>query len=876
MATPADKYIGAFSSRWVDFSRRNALWVVLASAVVAALLFRYTVANLGINTDTADMISDKLPWRQHFIDYREAFPQFTNNMIVVIESGTPELLRDAHNRLTAALAADPSFGHVFSPGAGEFFERNGLLFLDLEDLEELADSLAEMQPFLGTLARNPTLTGFTGLFSRAVEATEQGQVVEFGPALSGFERAFDAARDDQYEPMSWQGLLASQRPDVDDTRRIILLKPRLDFDAFQPAHRAVGRVRDLAGELGLSDTSGVRVRLTGPVALQHEELSSVRKGATVAGLLALIMVSIILLVALRSWQLIVASVVTLIVGLIGTAAFAAAAVGDLNLISVAFAVLYIGLGIDFAIHFSLRYRELVLSGEDHASALRSAAGDVGASLVLCALTTSVGFFAFFPTEFVGVSELGLISGVGMYISLFTTITLLPAILTLVPLRTPRKPKPISDTRSIPSYRAHSRAIRIGALVVGIGSIALAPGLRFDSNPLNLRDPKAESVATFRDLLRDVRSSPLTLSVLAQDLNEARMLARRLGAADSVDRAMTLENFIPELQEDKLFVIEDMSLLVGADLAVVERAPRIPDPDEQLAAVDRLIASLDRLAIVSVPSDTDKVRALRSSAIEFRNFIGESPPETRAARLRLLERNLVGVLPLALDSLRLALEAQPLEMRDLPASLTERWRSADARYRVEVFPAEDLSEDQAQQRFVRQVREIVPATTGLPVVNVEAGGAVVRSFRQAIVTALVLILALLLVLLRNWRDPLLVITPVVLAALLTAAAAVLLRMPINFANIIALPLLLGVGVDNGIHIVHRYRSALPAGADLLHTSTARAVVFSGLTTIFSFGNLAISPHVGMASMGRLLTIGMVFTLFCTLVVLPAILDGGKKP
>jgi predicted RND superfamily exporter protein len=214
--------------------------------------------------------------------------------------------------------------------------------------------------------------------------------------------------------------------------------------------------------------------------------------------------------------------------------------------------------------------------------------------------------------------------------------------------------------------------------------------------------------------------------------------------------------------------------------------------------------------------------------------------------------------------------------NLPTNLREHWVSKDGRHRVAVFPRVNLNEDAALRRFVAAVRSVAPDAIGFPVIYLEAGDAVVKAFQQAFLLSLLAITVLLLILLRPKSDVLLVLLPLLLAGALTGAASVLFHIPFNFANIIALPLLLGIGVDSGIHMVHRMRTAPPSSGQMLQTSTARAVFYSALTTICSFGNLAVSPHRGMASMGILLTIGIGFTLICILVVLPTLMAAGKRP
>jgi predicted RND superfamily exporter protein len=240
------------------------------------------------------------------------------------------------------------------------------------------------------------------------------------------------------------------------------------------------------------------------------------------------------------------------------------------------------------------------------------------------------------------------------------------------------------------------------------------------------------------------------------------------------------------------------------------------------------------------------------------------------RLDALDQDLRSSLPQQLTRLARGLEGRPFGRAELPAALALRWINGSGQELIEIVPAEDVNDNAAAARFVTAVRRIVPHATGLPVVYQEASATVVRSFQLALLYAFAMVTLLLVLFLRNFKDTLLVLVPILFSATVTAGMTVWLGLPLNFANIIALPLLVGVGVDSGIHMVHRMRTEPPGRGQLIQTSTSRAVLASGLTTIASFGNLAFSPHLGMSSMGQLLTIGMAVTLVATLVVLPALM------
>jgi hopanoid biosynthesis associated RND transporter like protein HpnN len=586
------------------------------------------------------------------------------------------------------------------------------------------------------------------------------------------------------------------------------------------------------------------------------------------------MVLVVLFIGLGSPRLVLAALVTLLMGLIWTSGFATVAVGRLNLISVAFAVLYIGLSVDYAVHFCLRYRELIQMGRTQMMALRQAGQDIGSALFTCAISTAIGFYAFLPTAFIGVSELGLIAGSGMFISLFANLTVLPALITLLPISPKAGRSDKTELRwnaaivGLPFY--YARIILIGALLLGLAGLVLLPQVRFDYNPLNLRDPATESVSTYADLFEQSRTSPWSITLIAPDEAAAGEYKFRLKGVDEVKMSITLHDFIPPLQEDKLAIIEEIRLILGPHLLECNSNSR-PDEAQQLTALHDLLAELDRFLSTRQKSPLLKASAERLYRNLRRFEVALEAVDRPAEMLSRLETSLIGSLPASLSGLQRSLAARPVSMAGLPEDLVTRWATPDGRYRIEVMPRENVNDNEALDRFVAAVRKVAPEATGTAVISLEAGKAIVKAFQQALFSATIAIAILLIVLLQPKSDVFLVLSPLLLAGVLTGATMVTLNIPFNFANVIALPLLLGVGVDSGIHMVRRHRTAPPVTGNLLQTSTARGVLFSGLTTFCSFGNLAFSSHRGLASMGLLLTVGMGFTLLCTLVVLPALLS-----
>jgi len=882
---------------WVGKVCRYMYRVLVIAILLGAGAFAYTAHHLGFNTSTHDMLSADLPFRQTYQRFEQGFPQYAHNILVVIDADSPEKARHSAKQLAARLKKQTdTFTSVYLPRANAFLERHAPLYQDIDKLEKNAGDLAAMQPFLGRLSADLSLRGLFLLLTEMLEAEDTPDAVDITTVVIPVTAAIHAVMKHQHAPLSWEELMrgGSSEDASKQSQQFVLLQPRMDYSSFLAAKPAIQAVRSAVSTLQLDAGHGVRVRLTGSAALSHDELVSVSTGAGTGALLALLLVGLLLIVGLGSIRFVIATMLCLITGLIFTAAFAALTIGHLNLISVAFAVLYIGLGVDYAIHLCLRCREIEQSGQTTVSALGQATHDVGMALLLCVVTTAVGFYCFVPTDYTGISELGIISGTGMLISLVVTLTLLPAILCVWNRISPTRRHTPADNKQPPSWRfpamlrleKHAGAVRMIALVAALAAAIWLPQARFDYNPLNLRNQASESVTTYRDLIASHNISPSSIMVLTLDAKQVKSIQQRLGQLDSVDKTVSLFDFIPSNQDEKLAIIDDMSLLLGIEMDA--DTPFTPAISEQILAIGKLESALSRYIADASPDTAaaKQLHALRhlhqTLQLFSRQLAGQSADEQNTS-LSGLTNDLLGTLPATLELLQTTLAATPVNITNIPASLRQRWLSDGGLYRIEVMSKNDIGEIDKLRHFVSQVRRIAPNATGAPVFTLEAGNAVIDAFIDAFAIAFVLILLLLLLLLRSLVDTLLILLPLLLAALLTTAGSIALGIPFNFANVIALPLLLGIGVDNGIHMVQRFRHMQSnpqyISDDLLRSSTSKAVVLSALTTICSFGALSFSPHQGTADMGQLLALGVILILICTLIVLPAFLQwlpGRKNP
>jgi hopanoid biosynthesis associated RND transporter like protein HpnN len=850
--------IGAWLAGWAGSVLARPRLAAVVTLALGGLAVYYAAGNLGVNTDSANMIAATVPWRQHYNDYRDTFPLRDRNLLIVVDAATPQRADELAGALLGELRAQPErYRSPLLAGEGEFFERNGLMYLPTAELAALSDRLAAAQPLIGLLEQRFDGAAVVRVARETLAAEGAADAAALVSFYDELARSIANAADGELRPLAWERLVGAGAPP--STRRIIAVQPAVDFSRIQPAAAAIADVRAIAERLNAAAVDPVRVRLSGTVAMEHEELLSVSRGAELGALAILAMVGLVLYAALRSWRLLAASLVTLVVGLSLTAAFAAAAVGQLNLLSVAFVVLNVGLGSDYVIHMLLRYRELAAAGRETTAALVETVRGVGSSLVLCAVTTAAGFYAFIPTTFSGVSELGLIAGTGVFFGLFVSVTLLPALVAW--WDAPRRASAAAtwlDPRVLAPLSRHPRLVLGATAVALVAALVAVPRVTFDSNPIHLRDPESESVSTLLELAADGDAPLLNLVAVAPDRAAAARWAGELRGLPEVRRVTTTNELVPTEQSEKLALLEDLSLLLGPGFGELERAP-----------LDASALSSELAALEAASAAKPSAQALHDAVAELRARLAAAGDSERTATLRTLDEALTATLPGELARLSAALHAEAFARDDLPSAIAARWLASDGRELVEITPAEDVSDNAVARRFIAAVHAVVPTATGLPVVYQEASATVVAAFERALLYAFVIVSAIIWLVLRNVRDTLLVIVPIGLASVLTAALTVVVGMPFNYANIIALPLLVGIGVDNGIHVVHRMRTE--RGERLFATSTMRAVLASGLTTVASFGNLAFSAHVGTSSMGVLLALGLAASMTATLVVLPAWLE-----
>ncbi len=845
---------------------RFALPVVIFAVLLSIGAGFYTARNFSINTDINKLISPDLDWRKRDNQFEEAFDR-ERLILAVVEAATPELTSSAAKALTAKLQADKkNFEAITALGSGEFFEKNGLLFLPTEEVGKVTGQLGSAAPLIEIMAGDPSIRGLTGALETGLAGVKRGQVKldNAAPPFNLISQTVETILAKGNATFSWRELTSDTPLTDSDKRAFIEVKPIIDYSALEPGKAATDAIRQAAADLKFPTEYHARVRLTGPVPIANEEYATVQDGAITNGIGTVVIVLVILWLALHSGKIIFAVFVNLFIGLALTTAVGLMMVGSLNLLSIAFAVLFIGLGVDFGIQFSVRYRSERFKNDNLTLALENAARRSAVPLSLAAMATAAGFLCFLPTDYRGISELGKIAGAGMLIAFLTSITVLPALLDL--LNPPGEKEPVGYAFLAPLdhfLEKHRIPIIVGTILISVAGLPLLHWMKFDFNPINLRSAKVESIATFLDLRKDPNTGANAINVMTRSEADAKKIEAKLEKLPEVSRVMSLDSFVPDDQPAKLKLIAQAAKTLNPAL----------NPD----------------SVDPAPSDQENIESLKSSVDSLRRTAGDNkgPGAVAARRLadalqKLADSNqatrdkaqevFVAPMKIVFDQLKNTLQAQTVTLQSLPPELVASWKTKDGLMRVEAEPKGDPNDNDNLRRFADAVLVAEPTAIGGPISILKSGDVVVDAFIHAGILALVAISVLLWLALRRVVDVLLTLVPLLVAGIVTLEICVLIGLPLNFANIVALPLLLGVGVAFKIYYVTAWRQGR---TNLLQSSLTRAIFFSALTTATAFGSLWLSSHPGTASMGKLLALSLVTTLAAVLLFQPALMGKPRE-
>jgi hopanoid biosynthesis associated RND transporter like protein HpnN len=846
----------------VAASQRRAWLVVAMALLIGALGIGYSAKHLSVDSDTDHLFAASLPWRQAQIADEKNFPQFNRTLVAVVRAQTPEEATDTAKALNAALQADKAnFLDSTYPAGAKFYSQEGLLLLPVHKLAKLLGSIVAAQPFLGQLAADPSARGlFTGitLIAQGVELGQANLAPYNGP-LAGVAQNLQAAAAGKPVPLSWQGLIGGN---LGGDAEFILAHPVLNQQSIQPGGVATAALKKIAANLPDVKAARATVDYTGQIPLSDEQFASLTHGLVLGGIISLALIALWLFLALRSWRLIVPILFTLVLGLVLTISFAAIAISVLNLISVAFAILFIGLAVDFGIQFSVRLRDVRHVLGNLSLALPETARQAGGQIALAAAATSCGFLAFAPTPFIGVAELGIIAGAGMGIAFICTITFLPALLWLF------APKPEFFPIGLPFgeqvdafiFRHRQGTLLVFGILAIAGAVA-AMTVGFDANPLDTKDPHSESMRTLNGLLNDPATNPFYADVLTPNMAAAIAMGTKLSALPEVSGVLSGATFVPADQNVKLAMLAQAQEILAPTIQTTNITQSGGGAPVTVGDI-RISMSMARDAIFKAKAHLPANSPLLSIADALGKLQGEDDAQVMA-----MNAAITRFLPAELTRLNDSLNAKPITQANLPPEIASDWFLPDGQVRVEALPTAAAQHTKGLKKFADAVLSVAPDAGGPAISTIATADTILHSFREAASLAAMAIAVILFIVFRNLRDMLLVLSTLALSALLTALFAKIDGLQINYANIIALPLLLGVGVSFNVYFVMNYRAGMRR---FLHSATAHAVLFSALTTGTAFGTLAASHDRGTSSMGVLLLLSLLAVLIATFLYLPALL------
>ena len=880
---------------------RQPRMVVVGALALAVLSVLYTIGNLQFKTDRSDLVS-AASYQQRLT--RELYREFgdRDGFVVVIAN------RDRAESL-AFLAAlvrriqDDSryFEEIFYRIDPKAFARHALLYLDHEDLATLREKLQEHRGFVEGLAGSPDLATFfrlvnqrvtsglvgelfTGFLEDPKDKTLEAEPVDLG-FLTATLRQMNAWLDGSRSYVSpWDAFFTNKRwkasPDgylwTEKERFLLLMAtPRESDQSFNRVEEPLRRLRAAIAAVK-AEHPRVAVGVTGKAALETDEMTAAMRDMTLATVISLVALGLLLVLFLRGISRPILGVATLGIALCWTFGAATLLVGHLNLLSVVFAPLLLGLGIDYGIHVFARYEEERGRGRSVRVALERVLPAVGPGIMNAAFTAAAAFLALTLTDFRGLRELGLIAGLGILLALVASLVVLPA-LVMLKERAWIDPAPAGpglfgeEPRPFVAF-AYRRPALVVAAGIGVAALSLGAlrGVGFDLNPLHLQTAGAESVVWELKLLGASDRSTAAAEIVARSLDEVRLKTAALQALPTVSRAESILTFLPEDQERKLTLLRSLQpVLRGLDIDPGAGTPA--DMDALAEVLDRI-----RFKMVEGPDNareadpTARQRAeVRAAVDAFHAKAVALGPEAVQARLGAFEHALFLDLADKIHTLRANLMGGPMTADDLPEPLRKRYIGQNGRYLIRAYPEEDIWDPEPLSRFVAQLRSVDPDVVGEPVsmhVYIEAFR---RAYEQAAVYALVVIFVLVLIDFRAFGQALLALTPVFVGASWTVGLMWIFGVQFNLANVIFLPLIVGAGVENGIMILHRWREDGPVFRGI-PTSTGKGVALASLSTTVGFGSLMISGHRGVYSLGLLLTLGTLCVLVASLTVLPAVL------
>lgn len=918
-------------------------WTTLGIvAILTIASIAYTAAFLTFKTDRSDLIDPSTPFHQRWLRYTESFGE-SSDMVVAVEADSPETIKHTLDALGGKLRKEPQlFANVLFKIEAGALRHKGLQYLPPDSLAVGLDRLDEYRPLLNGRWELVRLESLIPLLQYQLQDLRHAEVEgdallwEHAERLSESLARFAADRNDFVNP--WPDILPVDQSLRDQgnqtvyllneqgTMGFLMAAPVKSGDSFEGSTVAIDRLRELIAETG-SENPAAKILLTGIPVLENDEMRRSQEDSTQASLISFVGVALLFFLGFRGWTHPALGMVVLAVGMAWSFGYTTLVIGHLNILSVAFASIVIGLGNDFAVHLLSRYLDLRHHGRDVRHALVEAAGTIGPGIVTGAITTALAFYCAAFTSFLGVAELGVIAGGGILLCTVATFTCLPALVAIADRRSEERtlPVPFQGKLLCQLTGGYPAAVVCASLAlftfVGYRAFEWQGGvpsskLSYDHNLLHLQAEGLESVEAQRRIFESSNNSLLYAISLADSAEQAREMKAKFEALPSVRHVEELATRLPA------FPPGESQLFVQAFHAMLAHLPDQPPPPAP-AAPGQVGLMLDNFYQFLKSSSSPAAGRVAKNLDRFLASLDQMDLQEQVMVLAEFQYRLAYSLLAQFQALAQASNPEPVTVADLPAELTARYVSPRGQWLLQVFPKDQVWDMAPLESFVKDVRTVDAEITGTPLQNYEAAQQIKQSYEVCAVYSLVVILLVLLLdflrkdliprtfgppafvvgittialtfngvhvsmmsmllayvagtfALAAWHDrgsvveTLVGIIPPLLGLLLTFGILAVIDMPLNPANLIILPLIIGIGVDNGVHVLHDFHNR--TGPEYRPSpSLVNAISMTTSTSIVGFGSMMISAHRGLYSLGAVLSIGVACCVLLALVTLPAVLS-----
>lgn len=869
---------------------RRVLW----AAVLLTLPALAVTATLGISTSRTALVSEDSAYWKRYMDFAREFG-IPEDLVVVVRADAPAQVRSFTDAVAARLAAQPDqVKAVFHRVDLTVFEDRAPLFLD-DGVLEILGTLADTEAVAQIRAHSQADTRIMAL-ARLMEAVPKviGDTrvsTESELMATALERLLVQLRrfvlEGATEPITlldrdaaMEAAVGTKREGALDARGylttdhgktgVMFVRPVYTRDEMAVVVPFVQAVRSACAAEQAAHPE-VQFGLTGIPASEVDELETITHDTVLTSIIALLGVVGLFMLYFPALRLLLYSLVPVLFGTIWTAAYIRIAFGYVNLMSSIFLVILIGMGIDFSVHIASRFLEQRRLGDAPPDAARIAVSCAGRGVLTGAVTSAGAFAAVGWCGFKGIEELGLAASVGLLATVVAALTVFPAILALAGHRLPNREAKTASLQPLVHLVAQGRwFIIVGVLVLTVPLGALALKTPFDFSLLNLLPAEAESARLMAEMIDNRDLSANAAAIPVASLDQAREMEDKLRALDSVYSVVSAASFLPPHQEKRLAALQQIKERLKA--ALTQTASTTPTPPGLEAAVSELEASVERLSELAFSGGqsgaVDHLERGLDAVVAVRKAIEDDQAPGAEAGAQAYGRELAEVINGLCGRLNRVLEAGELDARGLPANLRQRFVSPGGRFAVYAVPKNSIWDREALGTFIHDVRSVAPEVTGFPETFYENTGLIQRGFLRASMYASLAVFILLWIDLRRLRYVFIALIPVALGAVWMLGWMHIAQIPYNLANIVGLPLIIGVGIDNGVHVLHRYLET--HSVETATVKTGGAVLLSSLTTMVGFGSLAFASHRGYSSLGQILFLGVGACLLMALTVLPSVL------